>query len=229
MIRLTDCWFCFSPPEEDVKLDAPPAISRGAVTFGCFNNITKVTPEVIMLWAEILRAVPRSRLFLKTMALDDAGVRARFESLFVDQGISAERLLFEGRSSRTEMYESFGAVDIGLDPFPFNGAATTLETLWMGVPVISLRGNDRFVSHMGESLLTTAGLSEFIADSKQDYVSKAVALACDFPRLEELRRRIRPQLLASPLCDAQKFTRNLEEAYREMWVSRCPSAPAGSA
>ena len=100
----------------------------------------------------------------------------------------------------------------------------------MGVPVISLRGKDRFVSHMGESILSTAGLGELIADSKQEYVSKAVELACDFPRLEELRRRIRQQLLASPLCDAQTFTRNLEDAYRAMWRSECqhPSTPAGS-
>ncbi|MCH7686358.1 MAG: hypothetical protein IH899_06715, partial [Planctomycetes bacterium] len=160
----------------------------------------------------------------------DAGTRSRYETLFAEQGISAERLQFEGRSSRQEMHQALREIDIGLDPFPFNGAITTMETLWMGVPVISLRGKDRFVSHMGESILSTAGLEELLADSKQDYVSKSVALACDLSRLEELRRRIRQQLLASPLCDAQTFTRNLEEAYREMWTTRsqCSSTPTGS-
>ena len=127
----------------------------------------------------------------------------------------------EGRSSREKIHEAFNEVDIGLDPFPFNGATTTLETLWMGVPVISLRGKGKFVSHMGDSILSTAGLSECVADSKQKYVSKAVELASNLPRLSKLRSTLRQQLLSSPLCDAKKFTRNLENAYREMWRTWC--------
>lgn len=221
IVRLPHSWFCYIPPDYDVDIPDLPACSLGQVTFGSCNNVTKITPEVVSLWSEILRAVPCSRLFLKSKALGDTGTRAHYEKQFAQNGIPEHRLTLEGHSSRQQMHVALGAVDICLDPFPFNGATTTAEALWMGGPVISLRGKDRFVSHMGESILTTVGLTECLADSKKEYVAKAVELASDIFRLSGLRKRIRPQLLASPLCDVERFTQNLEQAYRTMWTAWC--------
>ena len=134
--------------------------------------------------------------------------------------IPPDRLLFSGQSPRDEYLAAYHDVDIGLDPFPFNGGTTTVEALWMGVPVISMRG-DRFVSRMGASILSTVGLGEYVADNEEDYIAKATTLASDLTHLAELRIQLRAQLLNSPLCDGPGFTRDLESAYRTMWQAWC--------
>jgi predicted O-linked N-acetylglucosamine transferase (SPINDLY family) len=222
VVRLPGSFLCAPPLDPSIEVDALPALSRGHITFGSFNNIVKNTPQVVALWAEILRAMPDARLCLKTPSLDTPGVRERHLRLFAENGVSPERIDLIGRSPRAAHIAAYAELDIALDPFPFNGGITTMETLWMGVPTIALRG-DGLVSRMGASILSVIGLDDLIAESPLEYVDKAVALAGDLPRLRALRAGLRQRMAQSPLCDGPGFTRTLEAAYREMWQAWCQS------
>lgn len=218
--RLPDSYYCFTPPESPVEAGPLPALRRGHITFGCFNNLAKVNDGVIACWARVLQAVPASRLFMKTKALGDAGVAAEYRERFARHGIAPESLRFEGASPRSEYLEAYHEVDIALDPFPFPGGTTSVEGLWMGVPVLTLRGA-RFIGHQGETILHNAGLPDWIAQDEAEYVAKAAAFAGDLPALARLRAGLRERLVASPLCDAPRFARNLEGALRGMWRVWC--------
>lgn len=217
---LPETRLCFTPPREPLEPVPPPALTSGRVTFGCFNNLTKVTDSVVAAWARILRSVPGSRLLLKARQLGDAGTRAGIAQRFAAHGIGAAQLLMEGGSSRADYLLTYNRVDIALDPFPFAGATTTVEGLWMGVPLITLRG-DRMVSHQGEGILHNLDMADWIAADAADYVALAVAHAGDLPRLAALRAGLRDRLLASPLCDGPRFARNLEAAFAGMWRRFC--------
>lgn len=130
----------------------------------------------------------------------------------------------QGHSAHAEYLKTYQRIDIALDPFPYNGGTTTVEALWMGIPVIALRG-DRFVSRMCATHLTSVGLADLIAKTEQDYVASAVALATDRERLGSLRSTLRERVLESPLCDAPQFTRDLEAAFRRIWEEWCKSQP----
>ena len=219
--RLPESYICFSPPDLPVEVGGLPALEKGHVTFGCFNNLNKVTDQVIACWARILKLVPGSTLFLKTKSLDAADVREKIVGVFSRHGIDPERLILEGRfASHEDHFRAYHAVDIALDPFPYPGITTTVEALWMGVPVLSRKG-DRFISHQGETILNNVGLPQWIAADEDEYVAKAVAFTNDLPALAALRAGLREQLLASPLCDAPRFAGNLEEALRGMWRIWC--------
>ena len=140
--------------------------------------------------------------------------------MFAQHGIAADRLRFAAHSPRDEYLAVYHEVDIALDPFPFNGCMTTMWALWMGVPVVTLRG-DRYVGRMGETILSNIGLTEYVADSPDDFIAKATALASDLPRLAARRQGLRERLLNAPLCDGQGFSSDLEQAYRGMWGSWC--------
>jgi predicted O-linked N-acetylglucosamine transferase (SPINDLY family) len=225
VVRLPHSWFCYTPPNSSPDIGPLPALSCNHVTFGCFNNSAKVTPDVVACWAEILQAVPEARLLLKSASLDDQSVREENARLFTAHGIARDRIAFAGRSDYAAHLEHHNQVDIALDPFPYNGGATTLDALWMGVPVIALQG-ERFASRFGVSILTNAGLSDLIAESSRDYAEKAIALARDLVRLNRLRECLREQLRRSPLCDAAGLARDLETLYRGMWADWCGSRMA---
>jgi predicted O-linked N-acetylglucosamine transferase (SPINDLY family) len=218
--RLPDSYLCFTPPQFDLAPGPLPALESGRITFGCFNNLMKLGDAVVAAWARLLQSVPEARLFLKTTQLSDAGLRARTLARFAARGVAPERLLLEGRAPRAELLAAYRSVDIALDPFPYPGGTTSLEALWMGVPVLTLRG-ERFVSRVGESILHTAGLADWVAQDEDDYLRRATDFAADLPALAALRAQLRPQLLASPLCDAPRFARHLAEAWRGMWREWC--------
>jgi len=176
--------------------------------------------SVVALWARVLTAVPRSRLFLKAKQLGEASVKQSSVERFAGHGVHPERLTLEGRSPRPEYLAAYQRVDIGLDPFPFPGGTTTVESLWMGVPVLTLTG-ERFLSRQGVGLLMNAGLPEWIAADPEDYVARAVAHAGDLHRLAALRSGLRAQVLASPIFDAPRFARHFEAAMRGMWKKWC--------
>lgn len=222
VIRLPNCYLCFTPPSFDVPISTLPAISGDGVTFGCFNNVQKITPEVVASWSMILKRLPQARLKLKNKSFGDDKVRRKFQDLFIDSGIDVQRIEFSGDSPRIELLSEYNNIDICLDPFPYTGGTTTLESLWMGVPIITLCG-DRFVSRVGATILANIGLSECITDSLEAYIDQSVALASDLPRLIELRRNLRDRLLNSPICDGSVFTQNLEAAYRRVWKDWCQS------
>jgi predicted O-linked N-acetylglucosamine transferase (SPINDLY family) len=224
LARLPGAFLCFEPPGDAPEVQPPPSAAGGRVTFGSFNVLPKVTPEVILAWSKILQGVPRSRLLLKALGLGDADSQARVHRAFESHGIGADRVtLLPVEGALRDHLARYHAMDIALDPFPFNGTTTTFEAMWMGVPVITLRG-DRHSARVGASILANAGLDSLIAASVDDYVRLAVALAGDAGQLAELRRTMRDRVAASPLRDAAGFTRKLEQAYRDMWGRWCGAA-----
>ena len=196
-----------------------PAQASGRIVFGCFNNLAKMNDAVVSLWARLLQAVPGSRLFLKTIQLNDPRVCEATRRRFAERGISHDRLDLEGSSPRLDLLAAYGRVDIALDPFPYPGGTTSVEALWMGVPVITRKG-DRFLSHVGESIAHNAGLSDWVAADDDDYLARAVRFSGNLAHLANLRAGLRQQVLDSPVFDAVRFARHFEEALWGMWRSR---------
>lgn len=218
MVRLPNGFLCYAPPEGAGDIAPLPARRQGRVTFGSFNNLAKINKDVVRVWAEILLRTPGTSLLLKSKYLLDEDVRRGFLDRFSACGISADRLLFEGYTPSTQAHMSvYSRVDIGLDPFPYNGTTTTCEALWMGVPVVSLKGH-RHSARVGASILTQVGLKELISDTEDAYVDTAVGLSADLERLIELRAGMRTRLRRSPLCDGALFAAGVEEAYQRMWT-----------
>jgi protein O-GlcNAc transferase len=222
--RLPETRLCFTPPKADVAVGPLPALSNGYVTFGSFNNLSKMNDAVVTLWAQVLHAVPGSRLFLKYQQLAEASVRQSTCERFAVHGISPGRLIFEDYVPRANYLAAYQRVDIALDPFPFPGGTTTVEALWMGVPVLTLAG-ERFLSRQGVGLLMNAGLPEWVASDPRDYVARAVAHAGDLQDLASLRNGLRQQVLASPIFDSPRFARHFEAALRTMWQKWCDAQP----
>ncbi|MCF8083039.1 MAG: tetratricopeptide repeat protein [Deltaproteobacteria bacterium] len=221
LIRLAHGFLCYEAPEGAGSVSSLPALDRSGVCFGSFNYLPKVNEEVVRVWSKILKAVPSSRLLLKSRPLADKGVRSRYAELFNRWGVSPERIQFEAYSPTTQGHLSlYNRVDIGLDPFPYNGTTTTCEALWMGAPVVTLKG-DRHSARVGASILTRMGLHELICATEADYVKKATELAFDLTWLNTLRTQMRDRLSGSPLCDAVSFAETIESSYQAMWKARC--------
>jgi len=221
LIRLP-CFYLHEPPSDAPEPGPLPAQEAGHITFGSCNNTSKHTPEVFALWAEVLSAVPDSRLLLKYLnRYASTGLRRRVEQAFASYGIDPGRLEFvAGERNRRDQLALLNAVDIALDPFPFNGSTTTFEALWMGVPVVTLAGT-RFLSRVGASVLHQVGLDELVATDHAGYVARAVSLALDRERLGRLRAELRGRVARSPLCDAPGYARSFWAALRRVWADRC--------
>jgi protein O-GlcNAc transferase len=223
LIRMPDCFLCYLPDNDSPDVGVLPALTNGHITFGSFNSLAKVSPEVVTLWSKILRAVPDSHLIIKRRSLFDKKTCQYFKHHFIEQGIAEERIeLLSWTNTFREHLEAYDKIDICLDPFPYNGTTNTCEALWMGVPVITLAGTTH-VSRVGLSLLSNIGLPELIASSSERYLDIAVNLADDIVRLQSLRRELRDMMGHSPLTSAEKFTLNLEDYFRQMWAHWCES------
>ena len=223
LVRLPRGFLCYRPPESAPAVGPLPSLTTGVITFGSFNNLSKITPGTIELWSSILHAVPRSRLVLKNASFTDIPTRQPYYQEFEKKGIERDRLDFRGLHWALIDHQSvYNEIDIALDPFPYNGATTTCEALWMGVPVITLAGK-MHAGRVGVSILTQMELTDLIASSPDDYVRIAVELANNSVRLSELRSTLRQRMAASPLCDAKAFVRSMEDAYRTMWQNWCES------
>ena len=224
LLRMPEIYMPFEKPDDDVAIGPPPREARGAPTFGAFNVAPKLTPRMLRLWARILERAPGSRLLM--LALPEGATRERLAAAFKSRGIARDRLDLRGRVPHVEFLRTHNEVDVALDTFPYHGTTTTAHTLWMGVPVVTLAGATH-ASRVGVSMLSNAGLPELVAESDDDYVGKAVAIANDVDRLRELRATLRTRLAASPNMDGPRFTRHLEEAYRRIWDDyvRSPHVP----
>ena len=218
--RLPETRLCFTPPDVALAVSPLPALRDQHVTFGCFNNLSKMSESVVALWARVMNAVPGSCLFLKAGQFMEASVQQSVTARFAVHGIDAGRLILESYAPRAAYLAAYQRVDIALDPFPFPGGTTTVEALWMGVPVLTLAG-ERFLSRQGVGLLMNAGLSDWVASDPDDYVARALAHAGDLPRLSTLRGNLRAQVLASPIFDAPRFAKHFEIALRGMWQHWC--------
>lgn len=219
LIRLPHGFLCYQGPA-DLE-PAPRRDSMGGVTFGSFNNLAKLGPGVLDLWVQILGQAPHSRLLLKNRSLEDPACRERLLAHFARHGIAAERLELLGWQSTAQAHlQLYQSIDIALDSFPYNGTTTTCEALWMGVPVITLRG-DHHAGRVGASLLTHIGLEELIANDPAAYLQRALALAEDEARRRSFHESLRQRMQASALCDGEGFSREVEAAYRAIWEAWC--------
>jgi predicted O-linked N-acetylglucosamine transferase (SPINDLY family) len=217
LVRLPDTAWCYAPPPDAPAVGRGPAADGRALTFGSFNNLAKLTGTMLGLWAEILRAVPGSRLLLKNAGFGSATARQRVRAALAAEGIEPKRVELRGPVLTPAGHlAAYAGVDIALDTYPYHGTTTTCEALYMGVPVVSLAGQTH-VSRVGASLLANVGLTELVASSPDEYVQRAVGLARDGRRLSALRGSLRGLLERSALMDAGRFTRHLEQAYRDMW------------
>ena len=222
LVRLPHGRFCYSPPSYAPEVATPP--SR-PVTFGSFNNVAKLGPEVVRLWARVLDAAPGSRLLLKWKHLSQPSVRERVSGAFAAAGVGPDRLELRGHSPHPDMLAEYADVDIALDPFPYSGGLTSSEALWMGVPVVTWP-QDRVASRQTLAFLHGLGLEDLAARSEDDYVRIAAALAADADRRAELRRTLRPCMAAAPMNDPKAFAAALDAAYRWMWRRLCADQAA---
>lgn len=213
---LAETRLCFTAPDADISVAALPALVNGYITFGCFQNMAKVSDEVLDLWAEVMAKIPSARLRWQCKSFRDDAVVTLLRQRLVQRGIHADRICLVKSTLRDAYLMAHAEVDLMLDTFPFTGGTTTCEALWMGVPTLTLAGNT-LIARQGASLLSAAGLADWVADSKATYVSKALLLTNDLDKLSSLRAGLRAQVLASPLFDAPRFARNMEELLWEMW------------
>jgi len=217
--RLPGCYLCFDGGPIDLPTVPLPAGETGPITFGCLNRRDKMSEPSIAAWAEILRRVPFARLLLKTAGFSDDATRSDMLSAFERHGIGAGRLLIEGATPRRAHLEAYHRIDLALDPFPYTGATTSAESLWMGVPLVTLRGTT-FVGRVSASMLQEVGRPELIAEDVEGYIDLAVALANDRPRLAALRQDLREATRVG-LGDGAGFARALEAIYRGQWHAWC--------
>jgi len=211
-MRLPHCFWCYQPPQIPVEVNPLPALSRGFVTFASFNNFTKVNTDVLQLWARIMAAVPNSRLLLHTHP--GSHQNAVRETLALG-GVDAARIEFFGFLPTDQFLRLHQQADIALDPFPFNGGMTTCDSLWMGIPVVSLAGRTA-VGRSGLSILSNAGLPELVAQTQEQYARIAIALTVDLPKLSQMRTTLRSRLVQSALTDAKRSASDMESAFRMM-------------
>lgn len=230
LVRLPDSQWCFEAPADCPPVAGLPSIGAGHITFASFSGLARIGPAVIALWSRLLARVPDARLLVVRRGL--VSIRDEFRARFARHGVAPERIELRDALPFREYLALQGSADIVLDTFPYTGGTTTCHSLWMGVPLVTLTGNTA-TSRGGASLLNAIGLDELVAHTPEEYLDIATALAQDGPRLAALRAGLRDRMAASPLMDAGRFTRNLEKAYRAMWVTWCkgtqPPHGAGTA
>jgi predicted O-linked N-acetylglucosamine transferase (SPINDLY family) len=201
----------------ELPINGLPAEKSGLVTFGCLNNFGKINEPLLRLWGRVIEKVRASRLVILT---DEGSHRKRTLEILDREGVEAHRVEFVASRPRKGYLELYHRLDMALDPFPYNGHSTSLDALWMGVPVVSLAG-DVPVSRAGWSQLSNVGLAELVAFSEDDYVRIAADLAGDLARLAQLRATLRHRMQASRLMDAPGYARSIEASYRTMWREWC--------
>ena len=215
--RLPSTYWCYLAPRLSPTVGPLPARENGYITFGCLNSFTKVSSVSWETWRQLLQRVPQSRLVLHAR---EGGHRQRVTDLLANHGVDPQRLEFIPRLAVDQYFNQYSRIDIALDPYPYPGGTTTCDALWMGVPVVSLIGKTA-VSRGGYSILSNIGLPELVAQTPEQYVQTAAALAEDRQRLSDLRSGLRERMLASPLLDAPRFARDVETAFRQMWRQWC--------
>jgi protein O-GlcNAc transferase len=225
-IRLPNTFWCYDPLTTEPTPGEVPALAAGHITFGCLNNFCKVTAPTISLWAEVLRAVPNSRMLIMSSAGDH---RQGLLDMMQKENVDPGRIEFVPFQARREYLETYRRIDIGLDTIPYNGHTTSLDSFWMGVPVVTRVGRT-VVGRAGFSQLCNLNLRELAAESDEEFVRIASGLAGDLNRLALLRSTLREKMEKSPLMDGERFAKDIEETYRAVWreFTRRPTAPRSS-
>ncbi|KAL4312679.1 hypothetical protein GQ457_01G015210 [Hibiscus cannabinus] len=221
LVRLPECFLCYTPSPEAGPVLPTPALSNGFITFGSFNNLAKITPKVLQVWAKILCAVPNSRLVVKCKPFCCDSVRQKFLTTLEQLGLESLRVdLLPLILLNHDHMQAYSLMDISLDTFPYAGTTTTCESLYMGVPCVTMAGSVH-AHNVGVSLLSKVGLGHLIAKNEDEYVQLALQLASDVTALQNLRASLRDLMSKSPVCDGQNFISGLEAAYRSMWHRYC--------
>jgi predicted O-linked N-acetylglucosamine transferase (SPINDLY family) len=192
-----------------------PALKNGFITFGCCNNLAKLSPGVVELWSNILLNIKNSKLLIEAPGLHQKEFKKSVMSRFNSHGIDSDRLILVNRIGEMQ-YLIYNQVDIALDPFPYNGGTTTCDLLWFGIPLVTLIGETE-VARLGYSFVNNIGFPEWAASTKDDYLDTAIQLSSDFERLNSIRLGLRGKVESSPLMDGHKFVKNFEIAMRSMW------------
>jgi len=224
-IRLPHSFWCYDPVAMEVDAEpdpgAPPAAASGQITFGCLNSFRKINPVVLKLWAAVMNRVPNSRL----LVLGPLGAhRTALAQTLSQHGINSSRVGFVDRGTRRDYLDTYRRIDIALDTLPYNGHTTSLDALWMGVPVVTLIGKT-IAGRAGWSQACNLDLRDLVAKTDEEFINIAANLAENLPRLSELRASLRTRMRASPICDAKAWTRAIEAAYREMWTTWTHTLP----
>jgi predicted O-linked N-acetylglucosamine transferase (SPINDLY family) len=214
-IRLPVSYWCYQPGGAAPAVTAAPALYGGGVSFGCLNSFSKVSPQALRLWSEILIQTPGSKILLHCSA---GSHRQRVIDQFAATGVTADRVDFAGLQSWQQYMESYQRIDIAMDPFPYGGGITTCDALWMGVPVVTLTGQTA-VGRGGRSILSQIGMTDFITFAPADYVRKACDTASNPNAVNELRTTLRNRMVLSPLMDAKRFAGDIQAAFRKIWTS----------
>lgn len=226
LLRLPNTFLCYRPSSDCPETTLREYRADRTIMFASFNNYAKVTPKTVALWAEILLAVPESRLIIKSIGLGNQQAQEKLLERFANLGVTPNRLSLHGPDPLFKQHIArYADIDIALDTYPYSGTTTTCEALWMGVPVVTRTGKAH-ASRVGASLLTAIGLQDLIADSDPAYLEKAIALANDASRLQELRQTLRARMKASPLMDETGFTLALEQTYKTIWEDWCKANPS---
>ncbi len=228
VIRMPDGYVCYDPPFYAPDVTALPALKNGHITFGCFNYATKITKDVVALWSKLLNAIEDSQLILKSKPYNDAVNRQSYIDMFVAEGVDASRVELRGSSPHDQLLAEYGEIDIALDPFPYSGGLTTIEALWMGVPVITMPGQT-FAGRHAASHITNAGLGNWLCDDPSSYLERAQYWSDNLESLSRLRSRLRDQVSRSPLCDAPRFAGHFENALRDIWGQWCSTQSRSAA
>jgi predicted O-linked N-acetylglucosamine transferase (SPINDLY family) len=225
LIRLPRGFCCFAPPTPAPEVNELPALDRPSITFGSLHGLSKLSPGVLDLWSDVLCAIPSARLLIARDTLAPPAGRRLLDE-FRRRGIETCRIELRHHFNRGHL-SVYHDIDVALDTFPWSGHTTACEGLWMGVPIVTLRGRT-FAGRMVAGVLARVGLEDLIAEDPQQFIQIARDLAGDFDRLGALRRTLRERMTASPLCDAPAFTRDLEAAYRKLWQHHADSAAFGA-
>jgi predicted O-linked N-acetylglucosamine transferase (SPINDLY family) len=218
--HLPDSFWCYDPLADGPEVNELPALSQDGLTLGCLNNPCKLSDHTLRLWAGVMQALPDSRLLL---LVPPGSYREQLLGRFASLKISADRVSFVPFRRREEYLRTYHQIDLGLDTFPYNGHTTSLDSLWMGVAVVTRVGKT-CVGRAGLSQLFQLGLAELATETDEAFVDAAVSLASDLPRLGNLRRQLRGRLCQSPLMDGERFAKNIESAYRRIWHRYCDGA-----
>jgi len=216
---------CFLPPQEAPDVSPAPVLRNGYLTFGSFNRWAKTAEPVRALWARLLTAIPDARLLIKAREFEDDDIRTAALARFASHGIAAHRLELRPPSAYAEMLRQYADVDLALDTFPHNGGATTLDSLWMGVPVVTLLGKT-MIGRQTAAMLHACGHSDLVAQAEDAFIAIGQRWHADIAGLSALRARLRDHVAASPLTDAPRFARTFETALRYIWRDYCASRTA---
>jgi predicted O-linked N-acetylglucosamine transferase (SPINDLY family) len=218
-IRLPDTFWCYDPLTDQPLVNSLPALANGVITFGCLNSFCKVNDGCLALWADVLQAVPHSRLLLRA---PPGQIREHTLARLGERGVAEARVEFVQRVPRQDYLRCYHRIDLGLDPLPYNGHTTSLDAFWMGVPTLTLVGK-MVVGRAGWSQLCNLGLQHLAVETPAEYVALAARLAGDLPGLQQLRSTLRQLMQQSPLMDGRRFTQHVEQAYRQIWRRWCNS------